>query len=114
MIGDDRLAKLEELEAVVITGRFGRVRGSFLAWVAVGASIRSTNQVVSSVMCRQVSSAGECTDDDRHDLPAPALGRLLFGRQQPSASPGETTVTGETTHTISRIRDVEAPLSIGH
>jgi len=57
MIGDDRLAKLEELEAVVITGRFGRVRGSFLAWVAVGASIRSTNQVVSSVMCRQVSSA---------------------------------------------------------
>ena len=93
MIGDDRLAKLEELEAVVITGRFGGVRGSFLAWVAVGASIRSTNQVVSSVMCRQVSSAGECTDDDRHDLPAPAL--------------------GEITVTIRRIRDVEAPLAIG-
>jgi len=44
-------------------------------------------------MCRQVSSAGECTDDDRHDLPAPAL--------------------GEITVTIRRIRDVEAPLAIG-
>jgi hypothetical protein len=63
-------------------------------------------------MCRKISSAAATPANPpttiRHDLSAPALGRLLFGRQQPSASPGQTTVT------IPRIRDVEAPLAIGH